>query len=543
MCSRDLLFYINTFCFIYEPRPKGEHSKILPFITYKEFQDEVVDRIDLAISKGEDLVIEKSRDVGATWMCITALEHRFHFKPMESFLMLSRIDDLVDKTEDPRALFWKIDFIHRHQPKWMMPRLNRQKNHLLNMDNGSTIDGAATTGEAATGDRRTAIFLDEFAKVPEGQKMLGSTRDATRCRIFNSTHAGQGTAFHDLTKTCPNKLRLHWSSHPEKNQGLYYDKQGRKRSPWYDEQCRRSPHPGEIKQNLDIDVLGSNSEFFDGQALQEYMDKYVTAPLHIGELDLLPGENKASGFNARKNGRLKLWFSPDPVTKRPPKSKYCMGIDVSAGTGASNSVISIGNMITKEKIAEYTNPLARPEYLAQMALALAEWFSDADGNGAYMIWEANGGPGHNFGSVVMDSGYRNVYYRTNESSLTKRVSDVAGWFSTIETKMTVLGELRRAMKAEEFVNRSKEALDEYQYYIFLASGCVGHAKSESTEDASGARANHGDHTMADALMWKGMKGVEAPVRPEPLAKPGSMKERMDIFVREQELKKAEAEEW
>ncbi len=29
-------------------------------------------------------------------------------------------------------------------------------------------------------------------------------------------------------------VRLHWSLHPDKAQGLYYDETGKPRSPWYD---------------------------------------------------------------------------------------------------------------------------------------------------------------------------------------------------------------------------------------------------------------------------------------------------------------------
>ena len=37
MCSRDLLFYINTFCFTYDPRRIPKITE-LPFITY-DYQD------------------------------------------------------------------------------------------------------------------------------------------------------------------------------------------------------------------------------------------------------------------------------------------------------------------------------------------------------------------------------------------------------------------------------------------------------------------------------------------------------------------------
>ena len=64
-----LLFWLNTFCWIYEPREDRQRkhdSKIphLPFITY-DFQDDYVREVYNAINTGVDMLTEKSRDMGA----------------------------------------------------------------------------------------------------------------------------------------------------------------------------------------------------------------------------------------------------------------------------------------------------------------------------------------------------------------------------------------------------------------------------------------------------------------------------------------------
>ena len=64
-------------------------------------------------------------------------------------------------------------------------------------------------------------MLDEFAAVDQGHRVLSATRDATACRVFNSTHEGTSTAYYDLTRGSIKKLRLHWSQHPLKAAGLY----------------------------------------------------------------------------------------------------------------------------------------------------------------------------------------------------------------------------------------------------------------------------------------------------------------------------------
>ncbi len=65
----------------------------------------------------------------------------------------------------------------------------------VNADNGSVIDGESTTGDAGRGDRRTAMFIDEYAAfdVTDGYRVLLASRDTTNCRGFNSTPESQTT--------------------------------------------------------------------------------------------------------------------------------------------------------------------------------------------------------------------------------------------------------------------------------------------------------------------------------------------------------------
>src|SRR5690606_39061263 len=103
----------------------------------------------------------------------------------------------------------------------MQPNTTRNSAHLHNHDNGSTIDGESTNDNFATGDRRTAVLLDEFAKVQNDYPILSATRDVTRTRLFNSTPQGATGAYYDtrqkMKSTNPERIiRMHWSEHPEK---------------------------------------------------------------------------------------------------------------------------------------------------------------------------------------------------------------------------------------------------------------------------------------------------------------------------------------
>ncbi len=502
MCQRDILFYLNTFGFLYEPRA----SAALPWITYP-FQDYMILKMKSNVGK-RDTLVKKSRDMGASWACLSVYEHEFHFEELRSFLLLSRIEELVDKTGNSKALFWKVDFLHQQQPKWLLPRMERQHMHLENLDLRSTIDGASTTGEAATGDRRTGIMLDEFAKcVQTGHAMLSSTRDATNSRIFNSTPGGVGDAFYEMCQTMTQHnpddvITAHWSLHPEKSKGIWWD-DGKKthykfRSPWYDNECKRTPNPVEISRELDIDFEGSDYQFFAG--VFERLEKLCTPPDFIGDV-----HNTTDGprFEVHAGGNLRLW---GPVEDGRLKSDrpYVIGGDISMGTGASNSALSIVDGHTKKKVGEYTTKTMRPDQFADVAVRLAKWLRSPAGEAAFMIWERQG-PGTAFGNRVLELGHNNVYFHRNEKTVTKKPTDSPGWVSTTDNKNALLSEYRRALHADEFFNPSAEAIAETRQFVCMATGEIIHVKSKNNFNPTAAGANHGDICISDALAWHAVR--------------------------------------
>ncbi len=526
MCSRDILFWWNTFLWTYDPRKTREDEyPVLPFITYP-YQDEAILLTEASIGR-DDLLIEKSRDMGATWILMMVPLWRFLFRDLQTFLCVSRKESLVDSTEDPDTLFWKIDFALNHMPGWLRPAVNRQKLHFCNLENKSTIDGESTTGDLARGGRRTAVFLDEFPTVQNGEEVLRATRDVTESRLFCGTPNGTGNAFYRLRQKGDIRLlRFHWTQHPAKSRGLYTARNGKlkiqdnayrfpaeypfildgkDRSPWYDEQCRRAASDREIAQELDIDYQASACMFFKSDVLNRILKDDTREPPHVGEIDFVTDPVECKGFVPMDRGRLRLWCPLDARNEPDRNQEYVLGIDISAGGGGSmgsNSAITVGCKRTGEMAAEFVTPEMMPHDFAVYAVALAQYFG-----GAKMIWEANG-YGQLFGKTVIQMGYRNFYYRRNESNLNREITKQPGWWSSIPTKLLLLGEYRRVLGSGEFVNRSEDSVKECWEYIQLPSNSVVHASSQNMDDAAGAGESHGDRVISAALCWYGMRGEQ-----------------------------------
>jgi len=554
MCAEDMLLYVNLFCWTYDPRAV---VKVTPFITYVEFQDEAMLEVADCIETGHDFTMPKSRDMGASWMGLTVFEWFWHFRNHLSFLLISRNEDYVDKRGNPKSLFWKIDFLHEHQPRWLLPTgraqgwgdPNRKLLHLRNSDTGSVIDGESTTGDAGRGDRRTAMFIDEHAafEISDGFRVLRATRDTTKCRGFNSTPQGANNGFYEVVhNTSARQIRLHWSVHPEKKRGLYTTEAGRPklldefrefvevlrkgekdlirvrypedypfrldgkmRSPWYDNQSARCASDQEIAQELDIDFTGSDYQFFDSETIEILRKKHCRPAEMVGDIEFDPTTLAPKRFVEHAKGLLSLWITLDKDGRVASDRKFVIGTDVSAGTGASNSVSCVVDKATGEKVGAFRTPNLRPSPFAEASIAMAKFF-----NNAHMVWDASGPTGKTFTLQVMRHGYGNIYYRRNEKKIGRQITDEPGYYLNPEAKSTVLEDYREALSTHRFINRSDTGMKECLQFIRKADGTIEHSAAANSQDPSGARTAHGDEVIADALACLGvMDQIDSP-KPE-----------------------------
>ncbi len=538
LCRDDILFFINTFVWQFNPNAIGQGStENGPFVTWG-VQEEAVEEILYCIRHRKDLAIEKSREMGASWLCLIVMTWFILFHRYKKFLCVSKDESSVD-SPDFDSLFWKIDYILEHLPKWLKPSIRRVKLRITNKEFKSAITGVASTADAGVGGRATAIFGDEFSLHKHDFAFLKHTANTTGCRIFNGTHRGSGTALAAITdaenplSSVIRKFRMHWSRHPDKAEGAYhydnvtqkvvphdplyeyppdfkFDTSGKPtggpfpglRSPWYDDMCLRMGSDRAIAMDLDIDVLGSVETLFPPVFIKTLIDKYAREPDWQGDLEL-NGDGTLL-FNERRGGPLKLWQRTDKEM-RPEPAPYVFGVDPSHGTGATPSCVSGMNARTGEKVFQYASAGIEPTPLGYLMVAVCRHWKDQDHTGANLIWEIQG-PGATFGKRIIESGYRRLYYRTDEHRISnKPISDSPGWSSEAKSKYNLIMGYKDGLKGSEkgrCLNHSRESLLDCLKFSFVPSGMIEHSGEASKENYSGARINHGDMVIADALAWK-----------------------------------------
>jgi hypothetical protein len=111
--------------------------------------------------------------------------------------------------------------------------------------------------------------------------------------------------------------------------------------------------------------------------------------------------------------------------------------------------------------------------------------------------------------------YHNVYMRTSEYRIKKEQTDAPGWNNTHETMKSLIEDYKDGLRSREFLNRSHNALSECLAFNYNADGYVYHSGWKDPKDNSGARINHGDHVVADALCWKLIVGSKRLIQVNP----------------------------
>ncbi len=256
ICKEDAVFFIENFLWTYDPRP-GHDPHHFPFILF-DFQRDAVHWIINKIKNGEDGLMEKSRDMGATWLFMSVLLWFWRFDPSFSATIGSYKEKLVDdRTLD--SLYGKIDYQLNSLPKWLIPARFKFKDHrqsmkLVNPENQNLIMGDSMNPDFSRGSRKNVVFLDEGASWEYFREAWESAGDSTPCRITCSTPKGRN-AFAIQRESGIDVLTLHWSKHPFK------DKE------WYDFECERRTDE-EIAQELDISYNKSQ----EGRVYPEWDD-------------------------------------------------------------------------------------------------------------------------------------------------------------------------------------------------------------------------------------------------------------------------------
>ncbi|MDX2083832.1 MAG: hypothetical protein SFZ03_00385 [Candidatus Melainabacteria bacterium] len=268
-CRRDIRFWFRHFCWTFDPRQTDCPHR--PFVPYP-FQEALLLQVKDAIDHGHDLLVEKSRDMGVSWLILLIFQHYWLFQEGAHFHLGSRKEDYVDRKGDVSTLFEKLRYNLSHLPGWMKPEGFDANRHdlvcrLVNPTNGNTITGESSNEHFARGGRYRGILMDEFPVWPKADAAYAAAGQSSPCRLVVGTPYGKNNRFADLRFNSPIAVAtVHWQNHPHKD------------AHWYQAQQQRMTED-EVARELDIHY---------SRSLRDRVFTEFNPVQHVADLQALP---------------------------------------------------------------------------------------------------------------------------------------------------------------------------------------------------------------------------------------------------------------
>lgn len=251
----------------------------LPFVLFPK-QREAVDWIVKRWHGRENGLVEKSRDMGISWITVGVAAWLWCMHPGVMVGFGSRKEVYVDNIGDPKSLFWKIRSFIEHLPPRLKPKGYRADKHapymrVLNPENGSAIIGEAGDN-IGRGARASIYFVDEAAYLEHPDEIDAALSQTTNCQIDVSTPNGTGNPF--WRKRFSGRVPVFvfdWRDDP------------RKSKEWYEQQLAKHDAV-KVAQEIDRDYSASvENSFIPGGTVSEAMargpaDVHAAGPLRVG---------------------------------------------------------------------------------------------------------------------------------------------------------------------------------------------------------------------------------------------------------------------
>ena len=170
----------------------------VPFLLFPK-QAEFVDFVVNNWRSRQDWLVEKSRDMGVSWLCVGLAVWWLLFYPGMVIGFGSRKEEYVDDLSDPKSLFWKVRAFISLLPAEFRPAGWDEKKHAPFMTIRNPENGAVIFGEAGDnigrGARAGVYFKDESAFYERPEKIDAALSQTANCKGDISTPNGEGNPF------------------------------------------------------------------------------------------------------------------------------------------------------------------------------------------------------------------------------------------------------------------------------------------------------------------------------------------------------------
>lgn len=238
MEPQSCIDFINGWCDVYEPRNLGKPDRRVrsPMVLFRR-QDEFVRFLFACMLGDANGLVDKSRDMGATWTALSFSDWMWTFQGGSAIGWGSNKFEQVDKLKEPDTIFEKLRQQILAVPDVFRPPVTRGVDLKLGIcahpTNGSVISGQGGDN-IGRGGRKRIVFTDEDAHIVDAEAVELSLSENTRCRVAISSAGPPGTVYDRkreagrewcvgdaVVRDRVNVFVMDWTDHPEKTQEWY----------------------------------------------------------------------------------------------------------------------------------------------------------------------------------------------------------------------------------------------------------------------------------------------------------------------------------
>ncbi|MET3840966.1 TerL protein [Bradyrhizobium sp. OAE829] len=231
--------FIEHWCYTFDPRNAGtDRPTKIPFLLFPR-QREFIEFLHACLRSETGGLIEKSRDMGATWLCVAFSAWLFLFERDATIGWGSRKAASVDQIGDMSSIFEKMRWLLRSMPPVFWPPgfdPNSTMSYMRIYSDHSSITGESGD-DIGRGGRTLIYFKDESAHYEHPEAIEAALSDNTRVQIDISSVNGLGNVFHrkreagvewepgrPAIRGKTNVFVMNWSDHPDKTQDWYEER-------------------------------------------------------------------------------------------------------------------------------------------------------------------------------------------------------------------------------------------------------------------------------------------------------------------------------
>jgi len=340
-CMQDPVYFIETYM-----RIVSLDEGLVPFNMYN-FQKEMVG----TFHNNRFTICKLPRQSGKSTTIVAYLLHYVLFNENVNVAILA------NKSSTARDILGRLQLGYEHLPKWLQQGVISWNKGSLELENGSSMLAASTSGSAIRGGSFNIIFLDEFAYVPSNvaEEFFSSvyptisSGKTTKVMIVSTPHGMN--MFYKLWTDAENSrndyipLEVHWSEVP-----------GREEK-WKEETIRNTSEQ-QFKTEFECEFLGSINTLINPSKLKTltYHDPIQT------------------------NAGLELF-------EQPIKDKtYMLTADVARGTNNDYSAFLVFDVtqVPYRVVAKYRDNEIKPLMFPQKIHTVAQAY-----NQAFVLVEVN----------------------------------------------------------------------------------------------------------------------------------------------------------